>query len=245
MIDAPEQPFDMLAWDSNAFGFGVARIRDTVRSAESLSAVVRNLRERDVRLAYFACPWEDAATRAIVAEHGGRLVDRKVTYAAICADITTGAAAPGVTTLRYTGTEPDGTLIRLARQSGEYSRFRVDPAVETRVFEHIYDAWIRNSVSGDIADAVYVARLDGTDVGLVTVGERSGRGDIGLLSVDDRARRRGVGRTLIRVARDWTVARGLAAAQVVTQGENAAACALYESCGYHAERIVAVYHCWL
>lgn len=245
MSDGIAQSFDVLAWDSDAFGFGVARIRDSVRSAQAFSAVLGGLRERHIRLAYFSCPWTDAAARTVAVEHGGRLVDRKVTYAAACSDIVTGAPAAGVTVRQFTGSEPDEALIRLARLSGEYSRFRVDPDVEPRVFEYIFESWIRNSVTAKIADVVYVAQLDDALVGLVTVGRRADRGDIGLLAVDDRARRRGVGRALIEAARGWTVARKLPLAQVVTQGDNAAACALYESCGYEVEHVVAVYHCWL
>ena len=243
--ESPDVSFDLLAWDSDVFGFPVARVRDSIDSADSLSRAIDQLKDRSVRLAYYSFPWDDVGLRAIAQEQGGRMVDRKVTYAAECSEIVARDASPGVEVVRYDAGEPDATLIRLARQSGEFSRFRTDPAVEPRVFEHIYDSWIRNSVSRAIAADVFVARVDGRTAGLVTVGERCDRGDIGLLAVDASARRRGVGRALVARARDWTMSRGMRAAQVVTQGENTAACALYEACGYRAERMLAVFHFWL
>jgi dTDP-4-amino-4,6-dideoxy-D-galactose acyltransferase len=243
--ESSDATFDILPWDTDVFGFPVARFRDSVRSAESLARAIELLRDRAVHLAYYAFPWDDAGLRDIARAQGGRLVDRKVTYSAACSEIVAEPPSAGVDVVRYEPDEPDETLIRLARQSGEYSRFRTDPRVEPRVFEHIYDAWIRNSANRTMADDVFVARIDGITAGLVTVGERCGRGDIGLLAVDARARRRGVGRALVARARDWTLSRGMSAAQVVTQGENTAACALYEACGYRAEQVLAVFHFWL
>ena len=243
--ESSDAGFDVLPWDSEVFGFPVARVRDSVRAAESLARAIDVLRDHSVQLAYYSFPWDDAGLREIAREQGGRLVDRKVTYSADCREIVADQPSAGVDVVRYEPDEPDESLIRLARQSGEYSRFRTDPQVESRVFEHIYDAWIRNSANRTIADDVFVARVDGDSAGLVTVAERRGRGDIGLLAVDARARRRGVGRALVARARDWTLSRGMSAAQVVTQGENAAACALYEACGYRAEQVLAVFHFWL
>ena len=243
--ESADAGFDVLAWDSDVFGFPVARVRDSVRSAESLAHAVDALRDHSVRLAYYSFPWDDSGLRDVAGQQGGRLVDRKVTYAAACTEIVAAPASAGVDVVRYESGEADETLIRLARQSGEYSRFNTDPRVESRVFEHIYDAWIRNSVSRTMADDVFVARVDGSIAGLVTVGERRRRGDIGLLAVAAAARRRGVGRALVARARDWTLDRGLTAAQVVTQGENTPACELYEACGYRAEQVLAVFHFWL
>ena len=203
------------------------------------------MRAAGIRLAYVAVPFRAADLTEAAANLGGRFVDCKITYIIDEESMRAPIAGTGVSAERYDGTQADSALVRLARQSGAYSRFRTDPAVAPSVCEQIYDAWLANSLNGSIADAVYVVRRDGTPVGMVTVGERNARGDIGLLAVDDSARRLGIGRALVARAHEWALAKGYRAMQVVTQRANEPACGLYERCGYRVETMVAVFHHWL
>jgi hypothetical protein len=43
----------------------------------------------------------------------------------------------------------------------------------------------------------------------------------------------------------YAIARGASAMEVVTQGANAGACALYAACGYAVAKEEAVYHVWM
>ena len=82
-------------------------------------------------------------------------------------------------------------------------------------------------------------------VGMVTVGMKNGRGDIGLVAVHESMRGKNVGVNLTRAAQKWAIGKGCRYAQVVTQGNNLAACKLYEKCGYRVESIVNFYHIWI
>jgi ribosomal protein S18 acetylase RimI-like enzyme len=150
-----------------------------------------------------------------------------------------------VTVERWPGNPPSNELRQLARDAGRFSRFRVDSKVPGEVFERIYDAWITNSVSGQIAQEVMVTRDASSLTGLVTVGVKDGRGEIGLLAVREDARGRGLGKGLVQAALEWAGRHHFREAQVVTQGANVAACRLYESCGYAIERVERVFHFWL
>lgn len=109
----------------------------------------------------------------------------------------------------------------------------------------MYKTWIRNSVNGQIADAVLVARHAGRIAGMVTVGRKDGRGDIGLFAVHPEMRGKNLGTALALSARDWFCRQGLESAQVVTQRSNTGACRLYEKCGYRVEKVEYYYHFWL
>jgi len=52
------------------------------------------------------------------------------------------------------------------------------------------------------------------------------------LAVDTKHRRQGVGRALISSAVEWARSKGLPGMMLETQNNNAAACRLYESCGF-------------
>ena len=125
------------------------------------------------------------------------------------------------------------------------SRFRVDPRVPRPIFESLYRQWIENSVNGTIADATLVVRDHDTIVAMATVAEKNGRSDIGLIAVDAAHRGRSHGTRLMQAAHHWARERGLADAQVVTQGDNRSARRLYEKCGYTVERVEHYYHFWL
>ena len=134
---------------------------------------------------------------------------------------------------------------KLAIQIGKYSRFGIDPRIPEDKLIDMYKRWIRNSVNRQIADAVFVAHQSGKVVGMVTVGKKNERGDIGLMAVDPGVRGGNLGVALVAVAQDWARRKGFRFAQVVTQGENIAACKLYEKCGYHIDKIEFFYHFWI
>jgi ribosomal protein S18 acetylase RimI-like enzyme len=79
---------------------------------------------------------------------------------------------------------------------------------------------------------------------MVTVAEADRVGNIGLIAVHERARGRGVGAALMAAAHRWMAGRGAAAATVVTQLDNAAACRLYQASGYGLAGVWHCYHFW-
>jgi len=85
-----------------------------------------------------------------------------------------------------------------------------------------------------MAEEVLVLAESGTELGLVSLEEKNGRGDIRLLAVDATARGRSIGTTLVVVATAFTN-RGLQHGQLVTQRRNISACRLYKKCGFNKE----------
>lgn len=227
--------FELLAWDSEFFGFPVARIRDALEP-ERVSETLRELRARGTRLAYWMP--ERPANVGGATPAGGR-----VTFARELAPAA--PAAPRARVELYRGSAQDPELMRLAVTAGRLSRFAIDPGFPSGSAEKMYRVWIQRSVRGEIADAVLVARADsGALTGLVTLAGDGQTGEIGLLAVDARAQRAGVGRALVEAALARWLSMGRRRAQVVTQAENAA-CRLYEACGFNRAREQTVFHFWL
>jgi len=243
-MSSPVAGYDILHWDSDVFEFPVARLRDT-DDRNALQTAIEAARESGVKLAYLFAKGEESAQAAISLD--GQLISERVTFAREVTDDAGFAFAREDTSIvlePWHDTSPSADLLRLARDAGSYSRFRVDPKVPKRVFNQIYDAWIINSLNKKIADEVMVIR-DGSSIsGLVTVGAKDGRADIGLLSVREEARGRGLGKALVRAALEWALAKGHREAQVVTQRANIPACRLYSSCGYSVESAEQVFHFW-
>lgn len=236
--------YKLLQWDSDFFGFGVASLGDTPLRGAELRSALDGLRTRGVRLVYWAPPAADhAAERAGRAEHG-RLVDRRTTYAIDLATIASRTPSSAAISSYDQGAANDD-LERLAIQSGRLSRFAVDPEIPRERFESLYRLWIRNSLSGELARAVLVARQAERIVGMVTLAEADGSGSIGLIAVDEGARGQGLGSALVQSALLWCRERDLRETTVVTQGGNLAACRLYEKHGFRCARVQTFFHFWL
>lgn len=235
-------PWDPLAWDSSFFGLPVARLHaDT--PAHQLGAALDDLRANGIGLAYWLLerPDEERARSALAA--GGLHVDDKTTLHARTQQVLTATAQALGVASAFEG--PAEHLRPLALDAGVQSRFRVDPKVGVEHFERLYTLWLERSLNGELAEAVYVTGAPGQPTGFITVGRKDGRADIGLIAVDARARGQGCGKALVRRAAQWAHDAGLEHLQVVTQGANREACALYERCGFERESVSPVFHFWL
>jgi len=89
----------------------------------------------------------------------------------------------------------------------------------------------------------------GEIAGVVTVGECDRAGEkvaaLGLLAVDKASRRQGLGTALMRAAMEWTAAHKYLHMEIITQGTNDAALALYMKFGFEIAKVCQVLHSWL
>jgi dTDP-4-amino-4,6-dideoxy-D-galactose acyltransferase len=233
-----------LLWDSDFFGFPVARLTTVEMSETMLDAAIAKARDSGIRLMYLIVEANDAAMASKMDGVGARLMDRKVTYlmniSSLLNDEPQFAAAIG------TATASNTQLEALALQSGQYSRFRLDSRLDSSAFPRLYSEWLRNSLSGAIARKVLVWRSQ-SDIerGLLTLGEKYGRADIGLLAVDAEVRGQRVGQSLVAAAILQAKIWGYREMQVVTQRDNETACRFYEKCGFKLINEEHIYHLWL
>jgi dTDP-4-amino-4,6-dideoxy-D-galactose acyltransferase len=232
-----------LAWDSDFFGFRVARITRPRLTPEELRQLLDELRAAAVRLVYWPAA-NEAELRERGAQLGGILVDEKTRFVA---DLPGQIELPEKSAVKlYIASEVSPELEQLAIASGAQSRFRVDPRLPPERCDHLYRRWIERSVSREIADAVLVWHSDAGKLGgMITAGHHAGRGQIGLLAVDAAYRGQGIGGQLIAAAHQEFIRRGYHSAEVVTQGANGAACRLYQRCGYRVEQVELFFHFWL
>ena len=237
----------ILEWDSNFFGFKVAKILLDRLSLKALEGILEELRGKEILLVYWASNYEDKNSHKAAERLGGFLADEKVTYVVDLSDLILNKDVLKSEFIieEYDKDIPDEDLFELSIQSGVYSRFNCDPKIGSENFRRMYREWIKNSVSKRIAQAVLVAKKSGKIVGMVTVGEKEGRGDIGLLSIVSESRGKGLGFSLVKSAQDWFKSQGYRRGQVITQKRNIFACKLYEKCGYRIEKIERFYHFWL
>lgn len=225
----------VLPWDSDFFGFTVARIAGAGPGGRGLGEAVAGCRAAGVRCAYLLCGIEESATLVEAVRCGFRPVDVRVTLRARLASSSSGPS--GARDARE-GDLPD--LRSLARSSFRDSRFFVDGKFATTKAEDLFQIWVeRDFQSG----SVVVAEHEGRVAGFATARVDEGEGVIGLVSVSPARRGLGVGRTVVS-ALLAKLADRVERARVVTQARNPGAIGLYEGLGFRTASLETWLHWW-
>lgn len=240
--DAGLEPCRLLAWDSEFFGVRVARLDDRTLDDERAARALEWCDRQKVDCLYFLADAGDAETVRAAQRSGFGLVDIRVTLARpLDADQADAGLAEAVRAARP---EDVGPLAAIAREAHADSRFYFDGRFPRERCADLYATWIERSCAG-WADAVLVADHEGRAAGYITCQVAGTSGRIGLVGVAPEARGRGIGRRLVRGALGWFAARPADRVEVVTQGRNVAAQALYQQHGFRTHRVELWYHRWL
>jgi len=232
--------YQILKWDSDFFGIKVAKITEPELTEVDLSNIILDIRQKGVKLVYWAASDEYNFAKKL----GGILVDKKTTFAIDLKNLNLKDDYSDIVEA-YSPDMNTRELKDLAIQSGKYSRFAVDPNFKREKFIALYETWIKQSISKEIAKEVLVIRESNKIVGMITLGEKNGKGDIGLLAVDHSCRGKKYGKALVISAQQWFITNEYSLGQVVTQGLNIPACNFYKKCGYSVGKIEYFYHFWL
>ena len=233
----------ILEWDSNFFGFGVARISQAEEKDDGLSQTLFDLKQKNVRLVYFAIPPGDKIYNDAAKKNGGLLVDVKRTYERAYKAGFERFSGDNHIELYESNLLTDG-LISLSLQAGIYSRYKTDVHFSDTQYQELYTLWIKNSVNKSIADKVFVYREPEDINRLLTLAFKKDHAEIGLVSVDERYRGKKIGSALLETAISESFSISFPC-RVVTQKANTAACALYEKYDFRLIDEDNFYHFWL
>jgi dTDP-4-amino-4,6-dideoxy-D-galactose acyltransferase len=232
----------ILDWDSDFLGYPVARIDSLKKGQKEWKKILAQLKIQGVKLAYWQVQPGNISFQKFAKENNGKLVDIKTTYSIHLAEYEY-IADDSIE--NFENKEPNQQLLNLGIQCGAYSRFSFDKNIPRKKFEELYRLWIINSVKKSMADDVLVYKFQDRMVGLVTVYEKEKIGNIGLIGVDEEYRGRGIGKALLNAVKNYFYIKGIQKIHVVTQGQNQAACKLYESVGFNVLEQYEFYHFWL
>jgi len=244
MSDAPETTWKILDWDSEFFGFRIARAFAAPSDA-ALARTVEECARQQVRCLYFLAEADDIPTLRRLEHQGFGLIDLRLNMIQPSPGAGPAREFPGI---RSACAADLPALQRIARISHHNTRFYADPTFPRDRCDALYDAWITKScdINAGFADAVFVAEgADGAAGGYITCTMiQPDRGQVGLLAVAPEMRGAGAGGRLIQQALSWAHSRGALSVVTVTQGGNSAAVRAYERGGFVAERMYLWYHRW-
>lgn len=221
-----------LDWDSDFFGFGVAKINVEDLNESLVASEIECLQKDGFELIYIF-----SKHPLSLSGQNAMLVDQKRSYI-----LPNPIFKPTERTVLSVTRDPE-KLYELAWQAGEYSRYKIDPMISDNDFKRLYRLWADNSVSGQFADHVLACKDGDTYCGFITAKEKGNIMSIGLIATDSRFRRKGIGTTLIQEIKNKASIKNLAV-EVTTQADNIPACAFYECNGFKIDHQEYIYHVW-
>jgi dTDP-4-amino-4,6-dideoxy-D-galactose acyltransferase len=225
-----------LHWDSQFFEIKIGRIEPQE------SSDLECLREHDYDLVYIFVSTDRVVSLGISLSPA-LLVDEKVVF---CKKVT--SRQKNINCRLFDALLDDyQQLLFLAIESGHQSRFKLDEKFAPGKFELMYDTWLRKSLSGELAQYVFVYKNTQSEkiLGFVTVQVKSPDiAVIGLLAVDPTTRGMGIGRSLLDNIEHQLTQIGVSQIEVPTQLANKIACGFYQGTGFSIQSITNIYHCW-
>ena len=238
--------FIHLDWDSDFFGFKIARINADAFDEKALNDTLSELKVENYKLAYLSLNPEHISVNEIAIKCGGKLVDEKTTFTFNINNSDIKEYHSNISL--YKDNNISKELIDISIQAAEYSRFKTDNLFDSDKYKQLYTEWIIKSVSKQLADDILVYKIKDTIKGLVTVGtdtEKQQPGFIGLVGVDSNERGKGIGIELMNASKFYFQSNGFKQIDVVTQGRNIPACKLYLKSEFYKSKIENLYHFWL
>ena len=230
--------FEFLEWDTQFFGFRIARITADILSTEELSSVLHWCRAERIRCLYWLVAIGERSAIQMAEEHRFALVDIRVTL-----EMKPKPTQRRSTRVRLAREDDLPTLLRIAGSAHTDSRFYSDPNFPRERCDELYRVWVEKSVKG-YAERVLVAEEENGPAGYITCHRNDYNGSIGLMAVADWARGRGLGDELVASSVDFFAASGASFVSVVTQARNISAQRLYQRSGFLTRSVQLWYHRW-
>lgn len=203
-----------------------------------LARVLVEERERGLEYLTARVSSSDSAVIHALERAGFETIDGILTFMRHLEKRPVDPAGPGE--IRLVRDEDVEQVIALAGIAYRIDRFHADPLIDGATADRLHEVWLRNSCTGEAAEAVVVVREGSDLLGFVTCQiDRSLEAVLGspvgiivLVATSEKARRRGVGAAATSFALGWFWDRGVRTVQVGTQHANIGASRLYEAVGF-------------
>jgi dTDP-4-amino-4,6-dideoxy-D-galactose acyltransferase len=233
-----------LDWDSDFFGYRIARIPSTHLTLEEMALVTAWCTVNAIDCIYWLVDANNTDVILLAENTGFHLVDIRVTLRQQLSLESTAVTYSAPCTIRPVQPEDVPALKDIAKGSHHDSRFYRDGKFPDSRCDALYQTWIENSCAG-YADQVWVAEIDQMPTGYVTCHVLDAtHGQIGLFAVAEGMRGRSIGRGLLAESARWLASQGFEDLTVATQGGNDKALRLYERSGFLIRSTHLWYHRW-
>lgn len=237
-----------LTWDSNFFNIKVGKVLQSTIEALDFDEILLSAKVHRYDLIYFFVDKNEFITDKHLLQYNGRLVDTKLTFSKSPSTIKS-LSISNIVDIKNKVIDKHilNQLYKLAYQSGEYSRFKLDENIGFDKFLLLYQTWVDNSLNTDLTNNFFISKIDDRVLGMLTLklNTNSNIAKIGLLAVDAMYRGDGFGTRLLNAAESFLYNERVNELIVETQLSNSLACQFYLKNKFKLIKTEFVYHFWI
>ena len=237
----PQEPCQLLAWDTDFFGFKIARVITHRLTPEKYSLIEAWCHDQQIRCLYFLADVDDNETIQVAETNGFNFVDIRLTFARTMHDWL---AKPNNTLVRSCREGDLPKLAAIARIGHTDTRFFFDHRFPHDKAQLLYQIWLEKSFQNPKAAVIVGHDNEQAHSYITCIIETNGHGSIGLVGVDASNQGQGIGYTLVQAALNWFAEQQVTEVEVVTQGRNIRAQRLYQRNGFITQSVQLWYHRW-
>ncbi len=222
-----------LTWDSNFFKKKIGELHIADTSLRDIETALKKAQEEGFK--YITCKIKSPLTDLIkyLESMGFYLSDIGVTWSIVTEKYSYSNKHADLSLVKpiMVATDKDIPILReMTNTLFEESRFYHDPFFSREEAEKLYQAWIENSVKGEIADKVFYAY----DAGFIVCKKQtSDEGTITLIGIKKDFRGKGLGARLVNEAIMWFKANRINTINIRTQLRNTNAMNFYSHLSFN------------
>jgi GNAT superfamily N-acetyltransferase len=238
-------PCELLDWDSEHFGFPIARVLADTLTESSVEEIDAWCFDRGIRCLYFAGVPDESETSRLAAAHGFQVVDVRIITRRSYEGLLDLDPGPEEVELREATDTDLEYARRLAARAYHGSRFYFDGRFPKERCDALYEAWVERAVR-DPERRVLIPVVDGEPVGfylLAPIGPGAeGHGE--LVAIEERHRGKGYARAMYFGAYRYCAERGVRRQRGVYSYRNLTAIRLHEKIGFLIDEVEVWHHKW-
>ena len=234
-----ERNFEILKWDTEFFGFKVAKVVDNLTEKKQYNPF-EFLSSQDVRLAFHNSKQPIAPSYLHNDFYDVKLVIKRIPITKKLKN----AAGIHEKVDFYQKEYPEEDLIALAQLAGSQGRFGNDSNIPLEKCNALFKVWIENSVKKTMADEVLVYKEQNKILGFATVKIEKKIAYAPLFAVQREFEGKGVSFALMNAVETIAARKGAEILMSGTQEKNLKALKVYERFGMVPGKPEYVYHFW-
>ena len=241
------EPCLFLQWDTDFFGFRIARAAVPALDNRIIKAIYNWCDLHRIECLYFVARAEDRQTIRQAERNGFRLVEIRLNMERSLREWNPDSRPRSAGDMLIRSAKPEDIPIcqAIARTSYVDSRYYFDEHFSEEKCQAYYAAWVKKSLEGG-AELALVAEKDNAVVGYITgvLSKEKPEAQYELTGVHATARKAGVGQELFRAGLDWYVRHNIEYVWLATQGRNIPTQRMVQRNGFITRSCQLYYHKW-